>query len=184
MGEDSGSGDVDDERAKFVVEKLVDEWIDYYELTKPGSYIKRFFKNSKNPTTNELSDEFKREKEGKDLSSGIYRSAWKFDEDGFVGKEESYESTCLSQPSSVKNSTSNSRGFESKCCSSCNRDFFTNAKFCEDCGKELENKISEIVPDETSGNNHPRRGGSKVIGNPLIWGSGVIISLIGLFFVR
>jgi len=190
VGEDSGSGDVDDERAKFIVEKLVDEWLDYYELTKPGSYVKRHFKNSKfrSSETSELSAEFEKGKEGKDLSSGVYHSAWKFDKDGFVGKRESYEPTRVS---GVKGSAFESK--ESKHCSSCDSNFFTSARFCENCGKKLENKISEIVAHETSDPKDNRKdgsgGGSGLLGgsykvNAYIAGSTMIISLIGLFIIR
>ena|SRR5436190_6326502 len=50
VGEEEGnSGDVNDEPMKFIVEKIVNEWQNYYELTKPGAYFKRNFDASQKP---------------------------------------------------------------------------------------------------------------------------------------
>lgn len=167
VGEETNNSPADDEEMKFVVEKFVNEWLDYYETTKPGAYFKRYLTN---PTFGNLKDrdnlriEFEKEKKDKDLSSGVYRSSWKFDKDGLVNKDEAYLPNNLNQNDSSNVPKSNISSKTKKHCSGCkvDREVSLNDNFCGYCGQSLtdSNRFDEV--DNT-------KGGFKKVASPQGW---------------
>ncbi|CAG8699683.1 13093_t:CDS:2 [Ambispora leptoticha] len=81
--------------------------------------------------------EFEKRKKEVDLSSGVYRSSWKFDKDGLVDKEESYFSNNPAQSDNANVPVSGNTSSEIK-------------KHCSNCKEEVKKSIREVEEGKRS----------------------------------